>query len=53
LSTGADALHVAARAGGVLLLIRRDHARMEQVHTAARQLSRCGIEVVGSVLIDH
>ncbi|MDO8300769.1 chain length determinant protein tyrosine kinase EpsG [Lacisediminimonas sp.] len=53
LSTGADALHVAARVGGVLLLIRRDHARMEQVQTAARQLARCGIEVVGSVLIDH
>ncbi len=53
LSVGADALHVAARAGGILLLVRRNQTRMEQVQNAARQLSRCGIEVVGSVLIDY
>lgn len=53
LSTGADALHVAARAGGILLLIRRHHTRMDEVQSAARQLARCGIDVVGSVLIDY
>ena len=52
LSSSADALHVAARTGGILLLVRKDQTRLEPLQQAMRQLTRTGITVVGSVLLD-
>lgn len=51
-ATGVDALAVAGRAGGVLLVARRDHTRMAAVAHMAEQLGEAGAEVVGSVVVD-
>lgn len=51
-STGADALAVAASAGGVLLVARKNKTRLADINAASDQLGRHGAEVVGSVLLD-
>lgn len=51
-SDGADALAVAARAGGVLLVLRKDTTRVVDMRAAAERLRQCGIEIVGSVMLD-
>ena len=51
-SAGADALAVAVRAGGVLLVIRRDKTRSSDVSKIFERLERVGATVVGSVLVD-
>jgi chain length determinant protein tyrosine kinase EpsG len=51
-STGADAFAVAARAGGVLLLARKDQTRLSDIARASAQLRRHAVEVVGSVMLD-
>jgi Mrp family chromosome partitioning ATPase len=51
-STGADAFSVAARAGGVLLLARKDHTKLADITRASAQLRRHQVEVVGSVMLD-
>jgi protein-tyrosine kinase len=51
-ATGVDALAVAGRAGGALLVARRDHTRMAAVAHMAEQLGEAGAEVVGSVVVD-
>ncbi|HBI69553.1 MAG TPA: chain length determinant protein tyrosine kinase EpsG, partial [Massilia sp.] len=43
---GADALAVAARAGGVLLAVRKDHTRVAQLARMSEQLAEAGAEVV-------
>ena len=53
LSTGADALAVAARAGGVLLVARKDVTSLTDLSNAATELVRNGVEVVGSVMVDY
>jgi len=50
LSTG-DALAVAARAGGVLLVIRKDHTRISDLANVSDQLRHSGAEIVGSVMV--
>jgi len=49
---GADALAVAARAGGVLLAVRKDHTRVVQLARMAEQLAEAGAEVVGAVVME-
>ena len=51
-AVGVDALAVAGRAGGVLLVARKDHTRLSNVHRMAEQLAEAGGEVVGSVVVD-
>jgi protein-tyrosine kinase len=51
-STGVDAMAVAGRAGGVLLVARKDHTRMAAVADMAAQLTEAGADVVGSVVVD-
>lgn len=49
---GVDALAVAARTGGVLLLARKHHTRLDQLSRMAAQLADAGAEVVGSVMVE-
>lgn len=49
---GADALAVAARAGGVLLAVRKDHTRVAQLARMSEQLAEAGAEVVGAVVME-
>jgi len=49
---GADALAVAARAGGVLLAVRKDHTRVAQLARMSEQLAETGAEVVGAVVME-
>nr|WP_315252987.1 chain length determinant protein tyrosine kinase EpsG [uncultured Duganella sp.] len=49
---GADALAVAARAGGVLLVGRKDHTLLADISTVADEIRHSGAEVVGAVMID-
>ena len=51
-AVGVDALAVAGRAGGVLLVARKDHTRLSNVSRMAEQLTEAGGEVVGSVVVD-
>lgn len=52
-SSGADALAIAARAGGVLMVVRKNVTSLADVSTVADQLGRFGTEVVGSVMVDY
>lgn len=49
-ATGADALEIAARVGGVLLVIRQHHTRLADIDVIRDQLVRSGVEVVGAVV---
>ncbi|WP_373991129.1 chain length determinant protein tyrosine kinase EpsG [Duganella sp. BuS-21] len=49
---GADALAVAARAGGVLLIGRKDHTLLADINTITEEIRHSGAEVVGAVMID-
>lgn len=49
---GADALAVAARAGGVLLAVRKDHTRVVQLARMTEQLAEAEAEVVGAVVME-
>ena len=51
-STAADALVIAARVGGVLLVVRKDKTRLADIAAINTQLAHNRIQVVGSVLID-
>jgi protein-tyrosine kinase len=51
-STGADALAVAARAGGALLIVRKNHTLTSDLRAMSNQLTQSGAQVVGSVLVD-
>lgn len=50
-SSAADVLTIGARAGGVLLVVRKDHTRVADLTAFGDQLRRSGTEVVGSVLV--
>ncbi len=52
-SAGADALAIAARAGGVLLVARKNTTSLADIGAVAEQLRRVGAEVVGSVLVEY
>ena len=51
-SAGVDALAVASRAGGVLLVARKDRTRIASVSRMAEQMAQAGAEVVGSVVVE-
>lgn len=51
-SQGVDALAVASRAGGVLLVARKDHTPVAKVSRMAEQMAQAGADVIGSVVVD-
>ncbi|SFL84227.1 chain length determinant protein tyrosine kinase EpsG [Rugamonas rubra] len=51
-ATGSDALAVAARAGGVLLVARKNKTLMSSISSMTEQMGQNGVEVVGSVMVD-
>jgi len=50
-ASAADALTITARAGGVLLVVRKDHTRVADLTAFGDQVRRIGAEVVGTVLV--
>jgi protein-tyrosine kinase len=51
-ASGADALAVAGRAGGVLLVARKHHTRIANIARMSEQLIEAGGEVLGSVVVE-
>ncbi|WP_317201425.1 chain length determinant protein tyrosine kinase EpsG [Janthinobacterium sp.] len=51
-ATASDVYAVAARAGGVFLLARKDKTAVAQIHAMQDQLRQCGAEIVGAVMVD-
>ena len=51
-TSGADALAIAGRAHGVLLVVRKNKTLLDDVAAVAEQLANSGAELVGSVLVD-
>ncbi len=51
-SIGSDALAIAARAGAVLVVARKNHTRVADINAMTEQLSHSGAEVIGSVMVD-
>jgi len=49
---GADALEVARRVGGVLVVVRKNQTSQPDLQDMVEQLARSGAEVVGTVLVD-
>jgi len=49
---GVDAVAVASRAGGALLVTRKNHTRIAHIGRAADQLRDAGCEVLGSVVME-
>lgn len=45
-----DAITIAARAGGALIVTRKGHTRLEAAKSLRTQLGACGAQVIGSVL---
>lgn len=50
-TSAADCLTIASRAGGVLLVVRKDHTRVADLTAFRDQLRRSGVEIVGSVIV--
>ncbi len=51
-SAGVDLMPVAARAGGALLVVRKNHTALDDIAALADHLTRNGIELIGTVLND-
>jgi protein-tyrosine kinase len=51
-ASGFDATAIAARAGGVVLLTRRNHTRLSDLQAVNLQLTQTGTQVVGSVMVE-
>lgn len=51
-SVGADASAIAACAGGVLLIVRKNQTRLADIAAAVEKLRAAGAEIVGSLLTD-
>lgn len=49
--SAADCLTIASRAGGVLLVVRKNHTRAADLTVFSDQLRRTGTEIVGSVMV--
>jgi len=52
-SESADAQVLAARADGAVLLVRRNHTRVDELKTAMQNLTESGVRVIGSVISEH
>jgi Mrp family chromosome partitioning ATPase len=50
-ATGSDALAVAARAAGVLLVTRKNATSLSEVAALSDQLAQNSVTIVGSVLV--
>ncbi|QJD98786.1 chain length determinant protein tyrosine kinase EpsG [Massilia forsythiae] len=50
--SGVDAIAVAGRAGGALLVTRKHHTRIAHVGRAAEQLADAGCDILGSVVME-
>ncbi|MGZ3237748.1 MAG: chain length determinant protein tyrosine kinase EpsG [Burkholderiaceae bacterium] len=51
-STGADALAIASRVGGILLVTRKNMTRVADINAVCEQIGRIGAEVVGTVMVN-
>jgi protein-tyrosine kinase len=51
-STGSDALAIAARVGGVVLVARKHETRIDDIADFTEKAQRSGVEIVGTVLHD-
>ncbi|TWI65148.1 chain length determinant protein tyrosine kinase EpsG [Pseudoduganella lurida] len=51
-ATASDALPLAARTGGVLIVVRKNHTSLDNVASLTDQVTQSGAQVVGSVLVD-
>lgn len=51
-TSGADALAIAGRARGALLVVRKNKTLLEDVAAVSEQLASAGAELVGSILVD-
>lgn len=51
-ASGADALAIASRTGGVLLVTRRNHTRLADLAEMQQRLMQSGVEIVGSVMVE-
>ena len=51
-SHGADAMAIAARVGGVVLVVRNNQTAIEDIAAFSEQLVNNGVEVIGTVLND-
>ena len=51
-SNGTDALAIAARTDGVLIVASKNNTRLNDINIINEQLKRIGTEVIGSILID-
>ncbi len=51
-SSGVDALAIAARTEGVLMVAHKNNSRLSDINAMSEQLKSSGSEIVGSVLID-
>jgi protein-tyrosine kinase len=49
---GSDAFVAAARAGGVLLVVKKNKTQLADINAMREQMERSGAEVVGSVMVD-
>lgn len=49
---GSDAMALASRVGGVLLVIRKNHTNVADVQATTEQLALSGAQVVGTVLVE-
>jgi len=52
-SESADAQILAARADGAVLLVRRNHTRVDDLQVAMQNLTESGVRVIGSVVCEH
>jgi chain length determinant protein tyrosine kinase EpsG len=52
-SLGADALALAGRTGGVLLVARKNHTLQADIAAVAEEVAHGGAEVVGAVMVDY
>jgi len=50
---GSDALAVAARTGGVLLVARTNETQLADLHQVIEEITHSGAEVVGAVMVDQ
>ncbi|GGY58293.1 hypothetical protein GCM10007387_45990 [Pseudoduganella albidiflava] len=51
-ATASDALPLAARTGGVLLVVRKNRTSLDNVALVTEQMTQAGAKVVGSVLVE-
>lgn len=51
-SVGTDALHIAGRSGGLLLLVRKDRTSLKSLEDIGQQLRRVGVRLVGTVIVE-